>query len=106
MSTTSSRPKTPPPVDRPVTAAPPKPVVAFASATHAILFETESATQCTVCGDEITEDDGARVSGSGLLVFARGDDVRYEEPRLCDACATAVGITQHRLWDLEDDEEG
>lgn len=76
------------------------------SATHEILFESDDAIRCDACGSPITEDDGTRVSGRGLLVFARGDEIRYEEPHLCDECATAVGITQHRLWDLEDDEEG
>ncbi len=67
---------------------------------------TDATPRCDVCRGEITEDDGAEVSGRGLLVFARGDELRYEEPWLCHACAAAIGITQLRLWDLEDDEEG
>lgn len=74
--------------------------------THQILFEKDETVRCDACGTPITEDEGERVAGRGLLVFARGEEVRYEEPHLCNECATAVGITQHRIWDLEDDEEG
>ena len=79
---------------------------AVRSAGHEILFETDATVRCDACRAEITEDEGTRVSGRGLLVFARGDEVRYEEPWLCDGCAAAIGITQLRIWDLEDDEEG
>jgi hypothetical protein len=85
---------------------PAAPATTCVSATHEILFETDSVKRCDTCRTEIVEDDGVHVSGRGLLVFARGDEVRYEEPHLCDECAAAVGITQHRIWDLEDDEEG
>jgi hypothetical protein len=87
-------------------AAPSAKKPAVRSAGHEILFETDATLRCDACRAEIREDEGERVSGRGLLVFARGEEVRYEEPWLCDACATAIGITQHRIWDLEDDEEG
>jgi hypothetical protein len=49
-------------------------------------------------------DDSAPV-GSGLLVFARGDEVRYEEPPLCARCSVAIGVTALVRW-AEEEEEG
>jgi hypothetical protein len=43
--------------------------------------------------------------GSGLLVFARGDEVRYEEPPLCARCSVAIGVTALVRW-AEEEEEG
>lgn len=74
------------------------------SASHTLLFEVDETPRCAVCESSLanTEEPATR----GLLVFARGEEVRYEEPPLCDACGAAIGVTQRRLWDLEDDEEG
>jgi hypothetical protein len=49
-------------------------------------------------------DEGAPL-GSGLLVFARGDEVRYEEPPLCARCSVAIGVTALVRW-AEEEEEG
>lgn len=106
MSSTSSSRHRKPPSPGADAAAPTPPATGCVSASHEILFETDDVPRCDTCRREIAEDEGARVSGRGLLVFARGDEVRYEEPHLCDECAAAVGITQLRIWDLEDDEEG
>lgn len=46
-------------------------------------------------------------AGSGLYLWSRGDDdLRFEEPPLCESCATAIGVTALRLWDSEEEEDG
>jgi hypothetical protein len=54
-------------------------------------------------GEQLDDDDAAL--GSGLLVFARGDEVRYEEPPLCARCSVAIGVTALVRW-AEEEEEG
>jgi hypothetical protein len=44
-------------------------------------------------------------SGSGLLMFVRGGEVRYEEPPLCARCSVAIGVTALVRW-AEEEEEG
>jgi hypothetical protein len=56
---------------------------------------------CDVCDAPVGDEPGGR----GLLLWHRGDDVREEEPVLCEACATA--ITTRALGRIEeDDDEG
>ena len=43
--------------------------------------------------------------GSGLFMWTRGDEVRFEEPPLCAHCATAVGVTAFSLWAGNDEDE-
>jgi hypothetical protein len=63
----------------------------------------EAPRLCDVC-DEPIEGEPA---GSGLYVWSRGEDApRIEEPPLCEACATAIGVTALRTWDDEEEEEG
>ena len=88
--------------------AKPAPATTFVTASHEVLFQKASAPQCDACGLPVTRDaEGSMApSGSGLYVWARGDEVRYEEPPLCSDCAAAIGLTQLQLWEQEDDEEG
>ena len=44
--------------------------------------------------------------GSGLFVWTRGEEVRYEEPPLCEECADKITIGAMMLWDTEEEEEG
>ena len=86
----------------------PEAVKACISATHAVLFESE-AERCSVCdapvsSDGADEDEGWNVGGRGLLVWARGDERRYEEPHLCPSCASAIGVTALQRWEIEEDE--
>ncbi|WP_394849094.1 hypothetical protein LZC95_16790 [Pendulispora brunnea] len=81
------------------------------SATHTVLFEEVAgeSTRCDVCnqilsGAEDTDPDGYAVGGSGLYLWTRGDEVRYEEPPLCGRCGTAIGVMALAQWDLEEDE--
>lgn len=85
----------------------------FVSATHAVLFEPGPAC-CSVCAAGLTEetegangddsDDDARTRGRGLLLWARGDERRYEEPELCPSCASAIGVSASQRWEIEEDE--
>jgi hypothetical protein len=54
---------------------------------------------CDVCGKGF---DG-EPAGSGLFLWTRGDEVRYEEPPLCEECAMKVSVGA--LLSYEDDEE-
>lgn len=75
------------------------------SASHAILFE-DDAERCSVCDRmlEDEDDDETSVRGKGLLVWARGDERRYEEPQLCPGCASAIGVSALQRWETEEDE--
>lgn len=79
----------------------------FVSASHAILFAA-AEERCSVCSETLEaegEDDGGyTVAGRGLFVWARGEERRYEEPRLCARCASAVGVTALHRWEIEEDE--
>lgn len=57
---------------------------------------------CDACDQPI----GDKPGGSGLLMFAYGEDrVRFEQPPLCERCALAVGMTALVRW-AEEEEEG
>lgn len=86
----------------------------FVTASHAILFADPAKTRCDVCqapveqstGDDEDDLDHAqhRVPGRGLLVWTRGDERRYQEPPLCPACASAIGLSALQRWEIEEDE--
>jgi hypothetical protein len=56
--------------------------------------------RCDAC-DEPIEGEPA---GSGLYLWTRGDEVRFEEPALCMKCATAIGVTALATWSVEEEE--
>jgi hypothetical protein len=84
-------------------------VVACVSASHAVLFEDDDS-RCSVCAEPLApeedDDDDSSVGtrGRGLLVWARGEERRYEEPHLCPGCASAIGVTALQRWEIEEDE--
>lgn len=57
--------------------------------------------RCDVC-DALIE---GEPSGRGLYMWARGDEVRFEEPALCTHCATAIGVTALAAWNVEEEED-
>lgn len=57
---------------------------------------------CDLCGRSF---EGVP-AGSGLFLWSRGDELRVEEPPLCDECASRVTIGALIKWDLEEEEEG
>ncbi len=80
---------------------------ALRKADHTLLFEEAAAerTRCDVCGEPVEADDeGYAVGGSGLYIWTRGEEVRYDEPPLCGRCGTAIGVMALAQWDLEEDE--
>jgi len=60
----------------------------------------DEPVRCDACGDEI---DGAP-AGSGLFLWTRGDEVRYEEPPLCERCAYTIAVGGMLQWDLEEED--
>jgi hypothetical protein len=72
-------------------------------ATHRALFSQPGERRCDVCDTVmLTGEDG----GSGLYIWTRGDEVRYEEPPLCPTCGPAIAVSAMRRWEEEDEEEG
>jgi hypothetical protein len=55
---------------------------------------------CDACGKQIH----GEPAGSGLYVWTRGEEVRYEEPPLCAKCANAIGLAALAQWEIEEDE--
>lgn len=55
---------------------------------------------CDACS-ELIEGEPA---GHGLYMWARGDELRFEEPPLCPRCATAIGVTALAAWSMEEEE--
>lgn len=79
----------------------------FVTASHAVLFEDDQARTCDVCAQPLgegDEDDSDEVRGSGLLLWTRGEERRYQEPPLCHACASAIGARALQRWEIEEDE--
>lgn len=82
------------------------PSTPFVTATHAALFDPDPprCDACSVLLDGPETDDGYAVRGAGLYVWARGGDVRYEEPPLCERCAAAIGMSALARWEIEEEE--
>jgi hypothetical protein len=82
----------------------------FVTASHEVLFEDVEATRCDVCAALIVADaedassPGYDVRGSGLLVWSRGEERRYQEPPLCAGCAAAIGVSALQRWEIEEEE--
>jgi hypothetical protein len=60
----------------------------------------EAPETCHACDAPIQGDP----AGSGLLVWTRGTETHTEEPPLCEACATAIGLSALKRWQMEDEE--
>lgn len=79
----------------------------FITAGHAVLFHDSEAARCDVCAESLEtrgSDDGYDVHGSGLLVWTRGEERRYQEPPLCPGCAAAIGVSALQRWEIEEEE--
>jgi hypothetical protein len=86
-------------------------IAGFVTAGHAVLFEDAEARRCDVCAGALdapkhddADDAEENASGRGLLVWSRGDERRYQEPPLCAACATAIGVSALQRWEIEEEE--
>ncbi len=56
---------------------------------------------CDMCGAAIE----GRPAGSGLFMWHRGDEVRYEEPPLCEGCSGALTLGAVWRWSESAGEE-
>jgi hypothetical protein len=90
--------------------APPRPesvATSWVAFGHEALFgDVDAGNRCDVCGAVVEEDDGegADVPGRALYVWARGDELRREEPPLCSSCAAALGLSALGRWEIEEEE--
>jgi hypothetical protein len=64
--------------------------------------EQAKGFQCDACGNWFDGEPG----GAGLFLWTRGEEVRYEEPPLCDSCASEIAVGALVKWDSEEEEEG
>lgn len=60
----------------------------------------EAAPRCDACDAPIV----GEPNGRGLFMWTRGDEHRFEEPALCEKCATAIGVTALASWNIEEEE--
>lgn len=74
--------------------------VAYASLRGEDERSIQAKKRCSVCSSRIA---GAP-AGSGLLLWTRGEELRFDEPPLCASCATAIGVTALAQWAMEDGE--
>jgi hypothetical protein len=58
--------------------------------------------ECDACGKSFQ----GEPAGAGLFLWTRGDEVRYEEPPLCEACAAEITVGALLKWEAEDEEQG
>lgn len=88
-------------------------VVGFVTAGHSVLFQDAESHRCDVCASVLrTDDDGVPdsdesnydVRGTGLLVWSRGEERRYQETPLCASCAAAIGVSALQRWEIEEEE--
>jgi hypothetical protein len=63
---------------------------------------TVQGYDCDRCGAHFE----GRPAGSGLFLWTRGEEVRCEEPPLCEECASTVAIGALLKWEIEEEEEG
>ena len=57
--------------------------------------------RCDVCGKTFQGLPG----GAGLFLWTRGEETRFEEPPLCERCATRITVGALTKWSLEEEEE-
>lgn len=58
--------------------------------------------ECDMCGQHFE----GEPAGSGLFMWTRGEELRFEEPPLCEACAQDVTLDALTRWVVEEEEEG
>jgi hypothetical protein len=56
---------------------------------------------CDQCGQHFK----GTPAGSGLFLWTRGDETRFEEPPLCEECAMRSSVGALFKWDVEDGED-
>lgn len=61
---------------------------------------TSQSYECDLCGQTFE----GSPAGSGLFLWSRGDELRVEEPPLCEECASQITIGALMKWELEEEE--
>jgi hypothetical protein len=75
--------------------------VGFTTASHEDLFTERTERRCDACNAPLKRSSSEQ--GTGVYVWARGDEIRREEAPLCETCSTA--IFAHVLeWEFDDEE--
>ncbi|HVU04027.1 MAG TPA: hypothetical protein VHE30_19845 [Polyangiaceae bacterium] len=62
--------------------------------------DQKATVRCDACGEPIE----GPPAGSGLFLWTRGEEVRYEEPPLCERCAYAIAVGGTLALEPEDEE--
>lgn len=62
--------------------------------------EREVTLTCSVCDEPI---EGGH--STGLFMWTRGDEVRFDEPPVCPTCSSAIGVAAFYRWYASNDEE-
>jgi hypothetical protein len=78
-------------------------VMSFAADEIALAALSQAPTpevRCHACDEPIA----GEPAGHGLFLWARGDEVQLEEPPLCTRCATAIGVSAQRVFEVEEEE--
>jgi hypothetical protein len=57
------------------------------------------SVHCAICEDVIE----GEVPSTGLMMWTRGDDIRYDEPPLCGPCASSISVSAWARWQLPPD---
>jgi len=76
-------------------------------ASHEALFAAADEPRCDACGAPLPasdDDEGFQVAGTGVYVWTRGSEVRFEKAPLCASCASAIGMTALARWEIEEEE--
>jgi hypothetical protein len=56
--------------------------------------------ECDLCGQSFE----GQPAGSGLLIWSRGSERRFEEPPLCEECAARVTAGALYQWAIDEEE--
>jgi hypothetical protein len=79
------------------------PVVVFETTDVVSSSEPEPKSyDCDSCGEHFE----GEPAGSGLFMWTRGDERRFEEPPLCESCAQSVTLDALTRFVVEEEEEG
>ena len=62
--------------------------------------EKESKFDCDLCGQSFE----GKPAGSGLFLWSRGTELRFEEPPLCEGCSARVTAGALYQWVLDEEE--
>ncbi len=72
--------------------------VAIDDVAHAALREQrKTPTLCSVCDVEIK----GEPTSTGLLMWTRGDETRFDEPPICSECAKTLNVSAMARWEEE-----